>query len=353
MVTVGNRNDALYGFIPAFITLTAVGDLSDKTFDSYTIEAITIAPGTNAGKLLFDLTSALSSADKARLVLHVGSDSFAFSAATGPSSFNDYTWENTGLDWSSDTFVTLRLRETNRAPEFSSATAMREVPENSAVGTNVGAPVTADDAADGDTLTYTLEGTDPDSFDIVSTSGQIRTKAGVTYDYETTSSYSVTVKADDGNGGTDTITMTITVTDVDERPDKPAKPTVTAISGSTTSLDVSWTEPGLNGGPEITGYEVLYQSRASTTDPWSSGVDWPHTGTTTTTAITGLMADTEHRVQVRALNGETASDWSDPSDAVSTNAETPIVATITDVAVTSTPMLETDTYGRARPSRSR
>lgn len=46
--------------------------------------------------------------------------------------------------------------------------------------------------------------------------GQIRTIAGVVYDYESQASYSVTVKADDGNGGTDTIAVTINVTDVDE-----------------------------------------------------------------------------------------------------------------------------------------
>ena len=224
VVTVANRNDAIYGFFPAALTSPAAGDLSDKTFDGYTIEGVWTGTGTNAGKLFFDLTSALNSADKARLVLHVGSDSFAFSAATGPSTFIYYNWESTGLDWSSETHVTLRLRETNRAPEFPSATATREVPENSAVGTNVGDAVTADDAADGDTLTYTLEGTDAASFDIVSTSGQIQTQAGVTYNYEATqNSYSVMVKADDGNGGTDTITVTITVTDEDEQPDKPAR----------------------------------------------------------------------------------------------------------------------------------
>ena len=38
----------------------------------------------------------------------------------------------------------------------------------------------------------------------------------MTYDHETKSSYSVTVKADDNNGGTATIDLTITVTDVDE-----------------------------------------------------------------------------------------------------------------------------------------
>ena len=106
----------------------------------------------------------------------------------------------------------------NTAPTFSSQTASRSVAENSAAGTNVGAPVTATDADSGDTLTYTLDGTDAVSFDIVSTSGQIQTTSGVTYDYETKSSYAVIVKADDGNGGSGTIMVTITVTDVDESP---------------------------------------------------------------------------------------------------------------------------------------
>ena len=106
----------------------------------------------------------------------------------------------------------------NAPPAFQAASTTREVAENSAAGTNVGAPVTATDADSGDPLTYTLEGTDAASFDIVSTSGQIRTKSGVTYDYETKSSYALIVKADDSNGGSDTIAVTITVTDVEDSP---------------------------------------------------------------------------------------------------------------------------------------
>ena len=104
----------------------------------------------------------------------------------------------------------------NRPPEFDSATATREVPENTEAGENIGAPVTANDPDTGDTPAYTLEGADADSFDIDSASGQIQTKPGVTYDHESKSSYSVTVKADDNNGGTATIDVTITVADVDE-----------------------------------------------------------------------------------------------------------------------------------------
>ena len=103
----------------------------------------------------------------------------------------------------------------NAAPDFGATSATREVAENSAAGTDVGDPVTATDA-DGHTLTYTLEGTDAASFQIVSASGQIQTTSGVTYDFETKSRYSVTVKADDSNGGTDTIAVAIDLIDVDE-----------------------------------------------------------------------------------------------------------------------------------------
>ena len=83
---------------------------------------------------------------------------------------------------------------------------------------NVGAVVTATDTDTGDTLIYSLEGTDAAKFGIVSSSGQIRTKVGENYDREVKDSYSVTVKADDGNGGSDTIAVTIDVDNAVEKP---------------------------------------------------------------------------------------------------------------------------------------
>ena len=126
----------------------------------------------------------------------------------------------------------------NNAPVFNPAAVSRAVAENTAAGQNVGAAVTATDADTGDTLTYTLGGTDAASFDIVSSSGQIQTKTGVTYDHEAKASYAVTVTASDSTDTADA-TVTISVTDVDEPPAAPAAPTVTATTGSTTSLDVT------------------------------------------------------------------------------------------------------------------
>ena len=111
------------------------------------------------------MTTALSDTDKEKLVLHVdgSSGSFAFSDATGPDAEYNYQWPPSGLDWSSETSVTLRLRGgSNNAPEFAAVLEYFEVLENSPPDTVVGT-VTATDADD-DTLTYSLEGTDGRGF---------------------------------------------------------------------------------------------------------------------------------------------------------------------------------------------
>ena len=219
----------------------------------------------------------------------------------------------TPSDWSlSGTATTGRA---NSPPEFDDgATTTRAVAENTASGANVGAAVAATDADTGDTLTYSLEGTDEASFGIVSTTGQILTSAAL--NHEAKSTYSVTVKVVDDKGAADTIGVTVNVTDLDEQPGQPAAPTVTATAGTSNSLDVSWTAPGLNGGPEITGYELQYRL-------YEQGA-WTETGTLTGTSetIDNLAEDTRYEVQVRALNGETDSDWSlsgygTPGDAAS------------------------------------
>ena len=99
----------------------------------------------------------------------------------------------------------------NAAPVFTDGTdTTRTIAENSDAGVNIGTTVAATDADD-DTLTYSLGGTDASSFDIDSSSGQLLTRAAL--DFETQSSYSVTVSASDGNDGSASITVTITVTD--------------------------------------------------------------------------------------------------------------------------------------------
>ena len=192
----------------------------------------------------------------------------------------------------------------NRNPTFSGGARTLSVAENTLPNTDVGAPVAATDR-DGDTLTYTLEGADADSFDILSTSdgGQIRTSAAL--NHEEKPSYAVTVRVRDGRGGTDAANLTIRVTDVDnEAPDTPFAPTVAAVSSS--RLQVTWEAPG-NTGPPITDYDYRYREPGGS---WTEVTNTTITGTAVT--IEGLAASTSYDVEVLATNAEGSSDWSNP-----------------------------------------
>ena len=222
------------------------------------------------------------------------------------SSFADSPSETRPLYGLSELFAVAAAVVPNTAPTFPSSTAARSVAENTAAGQDIGGVLTATDS-EGDPLTYTLEGADAASFALVTTAdpaAQIRTKAGVTYNHEAKSSYTVVVKADDGNSGTATVTVTITVTDVTEPPEQPLAPSVSPTAGSTTSLDVSWTAPA-NTGPPIDNYDLQYQK--TTESNWTNG---PQNQTGTSAAIGSLDAGTAYRVQVLATNAEGDSDWS-------------------------------------------
>ena len=78
---------------------------------------------------------------------------------------------------------------------------------------NIGDPVAATDSNRGDTLTYSLRGTDAASFDVDTATGQLLTK--VALDYETKASYSVIVRVSDREDQ-DHITVAISVTNEDE-----------------------------------------------------------------------------------------------------------------------------------------
>ena len=193
----------------------------------------------------------------------------------------------------------------NIAPVFTEGdTASRAVDENTAADVAFGDPVAATDDDGGDTLSYSLSGTDAASFAIVESSGQLETK--VPLDYETEASYSVTVTARDGSGGMDSIAMTVNVNDVDEPPGAPDAPTVeAAATDGHTSLDVTWTAPS-NAGPAITDYDVQYRVAGSEDDFTDASYD----GVGVSASITDLGPNTTYEVQVRATNDEGIGLWS-------------------------------------------
>ena len=219
--------------------------------------------------------------------------------------------------------VTINVTDVNETPSFDDGTSTtRSIAENSAVGTNVGAAVTATDT-EGDTLTYSLTGTDAGKFAIGSSTGRITVKTGYVPNYEAKTSYSVTVNVSDKNDESgaadtaidDTIAVTIDVTDVAEPPPAPDGPTV--VQNATTpktKLDVSWTAPDVTGMPPITDYDVQYRVQATPANAWTSHA---FTGTGLTTTLTGLTGGRTYEVQVRAVNDEGRGAWS-PSGAGTT-----------------------------------
>ena len=144
----------------------------------------------------------------------------------------------------------------NVAPVFTDgATTTRSIAENTAAGTNIGTAIAATDANTSDTLTYTLTGTDANSFAIVSTSGQLQTKSAL--NYERKNSYTVTVSVSDENGGSDMITVTITITDVVEN----VAPVFT--DGATTTRSIAEnTAAGTNIGTAVSATDAIQAIRS-------------------------------------------------------------------------------------------
>ena len=197
----------------------------------------------------------------------------------------------------------------NEPPVFDEGpSASRNVDENTVAGEDIGPPVTATDDDDDDTLTYSLDLTSRATFDIVATTGQLRTSAAL--NFEGKSSYTVTVTATDPSGADDTITVTITVGNVEEAG--------TVTLGSTQPIVGTSLTAMLDDPDEV---------RGSVT--WS----WAHSqnGTSSWTLITGATSATyspdaaaEGRF-LRATASYTDGEGSGKSaQAVSTNMVLPV-----------------------------
>ena len=207
-------------------------------------------------------------------------------------------------------------KKDNALPTFGAANVARNVLENSDPGLVVGFKVSATDDDNVLPLTYQLHGPDANSFDLQASTGQIRTKRGVVYDFETKFTLNVTMTVSDRQGGTDATAVTISVTDVPEAPSTPNRPTVRATPGSSRSLDVSWTAPD-NTGPAITGYDIRYRegnSGSFTLIPpagtATTATIAPEDNTSTTDVDERLTPGASYEVYVRAQNGESPSEWS-------------------------------------------
>ena len=215
-VNVTNVNEAAPSFTDGSSTTRSVAEntASGQNIDS----AVAATDGDTGDTLIYTLAGT----DAASFSIVTTSGQLQTSAALDYETTTSYSVTITVSDGSlTDSItVTINVTDVNEAPSFTDGSSTtRSVAENTASGQNIGSAVAAMDVDSDTTLNYTLGGTDAASFSIVSTSGQLQTSAAL--DYETTTSYSVTITVSDGNL-TDSITVTINVTDVDENTIDPA-----------------------------------------------------------------------------------------------------------------------------------
>ena len=104
----------------------------------------------------------------------------------------------------------------NRPPVFASESTTRSIGETTIADVKIGEPVSATDP-DGDSLTYSLKAHNdaPNDYQAftINNKGQLKTKNPL--NYETQSSYKVTIEVSDGKDGTDTITVIINILEPD------------------------------------------------------------------------------------------------------------------------------------------
>ena len=244
-VTITVSDNSLTDRIDVTINVTDVSENGDPVFSDGTSTTRSVAENTAAGQNIGDAVAATDSDTEDILVYTLGGDdaaSFSIVGTSGQLQTNEALNYESKTSYSvtvsvsdnkggSDSIdVTIDVTNVNEAPTFTEgSTTNRSVAENTAANTNIGDAVAATDVDADTTLVYTLSGDDASFFSIVSTSGQLQTKAVL--DYETTTSYSVTITASDGSLE-DSINVTIDVTDVNE-----AAPVFT--DGTTTSRSVA------------------------------------------------------------------------------------------------------------------
>ena len=168
-----------------------------------------------------------------------------------------------GALYSAAATVNVTVRPVNDRPEFPAAAAERSVSASAGEGDTVGAPVTATDADDSDTLTYSLFGSGAPFFDIDLYSGQITVGDGVTFEIASKETYSVMVEADDGEGATATVAVTITVTAGPTGGPGPTGGGGGPSGPSPSELDFEWTVKH--------DIEALADANAAATGVWSDG----------------------------------------------------------------------------------
>ena len=195
--------------------------------------------------------------------------------------------------------VAITITNVDEAPVITGGPTAPSYPEN---GTGPVGTYTATDP-ENDPISWTVEGTDAASFNIGGSSGELTFKTSP--DYETKTSYSVTVKATAGSKHA-TRVVAVAITDVDDTSVPGRVTVIRATATSHTTVSLSWDAP--SGGVDVTGYRVLRRAVASEDDFQALSQDTENTNTTWTDS--GLSPHTKYAYRVRGLGANGAGPLS-------------------------------------------
>ena len=186
---------------------TADGAITDATSDTYTPKAGDVGGTLTATASYFDGESAADATTK-KTAPKAADNDVAEDTRNQPPMFGD---EDLDMDGVQNTMAMRNVEENTEANAADDSAS--DVADD-----NVGSVVMATDPdPNSDALAYTLGGADEAKFR-VRDNGQIEVAAGTMLDYETKTTYMVTVMAEDSFGATASIMVTIMVTNVDEMP---------------------------------------------------------------------------------------------------------------------------------------
>ena len=221
------------------------------------------------------------------------------------------------IEWSHVAKATTGGATVLQSPMFADGSSTtRSILEGTPPGVRVGLPVSARGVT---ALTYSMEGSDADSFVIDSDAGQIRTKDGIVYDHETKDQYRIVVRATDPSSGmSDTIDVTIQIIDLEPSCGRVQDLRVNQGDGR---LTVRWSRLlVMDGQAPVQGYQT--EIRQSSASSWSGRRVVLGTELAGLTYV-DLLNDQTYEIRVRPINTEEDCRWSDPVSGVPSDGTAP------------------------------